>query len=68
MDEFVEAYKLADRILDRPNADPDGDIAVLARQFQRAVEKIGICTTRGPTQEEKQRWALMAREAIESVL
>lgn len=34
------ALILAAAILDRPNADPDDDIAVLARQLTRAVEEI----------------------------
>lgn len=68
MDEFIEAYKIADGILDRPNADPDDDMAVLARQFQRAVEKLGICLTRGPLQEERVAWWKQVAAAMESVL
>jgi hypothetical protein len=41
MDETALAAKLADKVLDRPWADPDEDIAVLARQFLRAREEIG---------------------------
>ncbi len=36
--EFDDAVALANRVLDRPNADPDDDLALLARQFLRAVE------------------------------
>jgi hypothetical protein len=36
--EFDEAIKLAQHVLDRPMADPDDDIAILARQFLRTVE------------------------------
>lgn len=35
--EFRQALALADRILDRPNADPDDDLAVLARQLNRSA-------------------------------
>ncbi|RTL72373.1 MAG: hypothetical protein EKK41_05120 [Hyphomicrobiales bacterium] len=34
--ETDEAIVLANRILDRPNADPDDDLAILARQFLRS--------------------------------
>jgi hypothetical protein len=34
------ALVLAGSILDRPNGDPDDDIAVLARQLTRAQEEI----------------------------
>lgn len=34
------ALILAAAVLDRPNADPDDDIAVLARQFNRAHEEL----------------------------
>lgn len=36
--ERADAIKLAERVLDRPNADPDDDLAVLARQFLKAIE------------------------------
>ena len=35
------AIALANRVLDRPGADPDDDLAVLARQFLRALERLG---------------------------
>jgi hypothetical protein len=38
MNEFSHAVTLANRVLDRVNADPDDDLAVLARQFLRARE------------------------------
>lgn len=38
MSEEEEAIALANRTLDRPNADPDDDLALMARQFMRAVE------------------------------
>lgn len=44
--EKVFAVLLADRILDDPNRDPDGDMAVLARQFLRALERLGEYTPR----------------------
>lgn len=34
------ALILASAVLDRPNADPDDDIAVLARQLTRAQEEV----------------------------
>lgn len=67
MDEFAQAYRIAGAVLDRTNADPDDDQAVLARQFQRTVEKLGICVTRGPTQEERIRWHAAVSKALESV-
>jgi len=41
MAEFDEAVALANRVLGRPGGDPDDDLAVLARQFLRAVERAG---------------------------
>lgn len=38
MSERDEAIALANRVLDRPSGDPDDDLAVLARQFLRALE------------------------------
>ena len=40
--EADETRTLANRILDRPNADPDDDLAMLSRQLLRADEKIAI--------------------------
>jgi hypothetical protein len=68
MEEFVAAYRIADRALDEANADPDDDLRVLARQFQRAVEKLGISVSRGPTDEERVRWYSQVKAALESVL
>ena len=34
-----EAIALANRVLERPNADPDDDMAILARQFLRSEER-----------------------------
>jgi hypothetical protein len=39
MNKFDRAVKLAHAVLDRPSGDPDGDLAVLARQFLRSVER-----------------------------
>lgn len=39
MREFDHAVKLAHKILDRVHGDPDDDLAVLARQFLRSVER-----------------------------
>jgi hypothetical protein len=41
MTEKDEAIALAERVLDRPYADPDDDLAVLARQLLRALERLG---------------------------
>ena len=35
-----QALIIAAAVLDRPNADPDDDIAILARQLTRAQEEI----------------------------
>lgn len=40
MTEFQETKLLAEKILDRPYADPDDDLAMLARQFLRQVETV----------------------------
>jgi hypothetical protein len=40
IDERQQAIKIADRLLDEPHADPDGDICVLARQFNRQSEEL----------------------------
>lgn len=34
------AHRLANKVLDRVNADPDDDIAILARQFLRSQERL----------------------------
>lgn len=39
MNEFEEAVAIANKVLDRVGADPDDDIAILARQFLRAAER-----------------------------
>ena len=39
-DERSDAIKLANRVLDRPHADPDDDLAVLARQLLRREEYV----------------------------
>lgn len=38
MNEKEEAIKLAHRLLDEPNADPDDDLRILSRQLLRARE------------------------------
>ena len=40
MSERTEAEMLANRVLDRPYADPDDDLAILARQFLRCRETV----------------------------
>lgn len=39
--EYEDTILLANRVLDRPGGDPDDDLAMLARQFLRAVELTG---------------------------
>lgn len=39
MSERDEAIALAARVLDKPYIDPDGDICMLARQFEREIER-----------------------------
>jgi hypothetical protein len=41
MSEKEVAIILANKVLDRINADPDDDLAVLARQLLRALERLG---------------------------
>lgn len=45
MTELDEAIELANRTLDRINADPDDDLAILSRQFLRAIEREGALRT-----------------------
>ena len=44
-EEKQRAIVIANAVLDRPNADPDDDLAVLARQFLRALERLGDIRT-----------------------
>lgn len=37
--EFQAAYRLANKVLEDAGRDPDDDLAVLARQFLRAIER-----------------------------
>lgn len=39
MSEREEAIRLANRVLDKPHIDPDGDVCMLARQFLREIER-----------------------------
>lgn len=45
-DEFAHAKKVAAALLDRPHADPDDDVSILARQFLRLVERRARATVR----------------------
>lgn len=38
--ELDAAIKLANKVLDTPNRDPDDDLSVMSRQFLRARERI----------------------------
>jgi hypothetical protein len=56
--EKEKAIELANRVLDRAGADPDDDLAVLARQFLRALERCGEYKPRlGPEFD----WAALQR-------
>lgn len=46
MSEFEQAVRIANKILDRVDADPDDDQAVLARQFLRVIEERAKATLR----------------------
>lgn len=54
--EFDDAVKLAHRVLDRPSGDPDDDLAVLARQFLRSVERLS-----GMPADEVLDWGALQR-------
>lgn len=41
-EEYKRTVKLAEKLLDEPYADPDDDLRMLARQFNRAVERISL--------------------------
>jgi hypothetical protein len=58
MDELTQAYAIANRILECDGADPDGDEAVLARQFIRVAEN----AARHLTWLKTSAWAAEARE------
>jgi hypothetical protein len=45
MTEKEQAIKLAERLLDEPNADPDDDLRVLSRQLLRWRDKAILATT-----------------------
>jgi hypothetical protein len=40
--ELQDPVQLANSILDRPNGDPDDDLAILARSYLRALEVIEL--------------------------
>ena len=46
VNEFNHAVALANTVLDCPHCDPDTDLAVLARQFLRAREKLADAEAR----------------------
>jgi hypothetical protein len=43
MSEAMNALAIANKVLDRASADPDDDIAVLARQYLRIREALYMC-------------------------
>ena len=57
MSETDDAVKLANRILDRPYADPDDDLATLSRQFLRTREiAIAERAQNATLREALQKW------------
>jgi len=62
MTETAEARVLANRVLDRVNADPDDDLAILARQLLREDERTErmaslLCNLAQILDVVKQEWA-----------
>lgn len=41
-EEFHDAVKLAEKVLDEPGRDPDDALSMMSRQFLRQAERIGI--------------------------
>ena len=64
MSELRHAIEIADRILDRPNADPDQDIAVLARQLLRLLET-SARLLRNPDMPDRPTYLKQLHEAID---
>jgi hypothetical protein len=51
MTEYEETILLANKILDRINADPDDDLAMLSRQLLRTVEAYNALVERNTVQD-----------------
>ena len=68
MTELEQAEVLASKILDRPNADPDDDTAVLARQFLRARERETSLSVRCEQQRERYNLAAGRVSELEAAL
>lgn len=79
--ERAQAMALANRVLDRPGADPDDDLATLARHFLRSVFidpaafNKALFVELGEAEYKLARWSLGAdpwhywsREAIEAAV
>jgi hypothetical protein len=61
MTERERALKLAEQVLDSPNADPDSELMLLARQLQRSEQRCQrleeeIRRTRTEERERNFRW------------
>jgi hypothetical protein len=65
LDELEEAKVVAERWLDEPYADPDGDQCRVARQFNRALEQIGRLTRE--CYDAKRHRDILERERINTL-
>jgi hypothetical protein len=58
-DERVDAIRLANKLLDEPNADPDDDLRMLSRQFLRRNERVeSFEAMRRAIESERLTWAM----------
>lgn len=58
MDEYTQALAIANHVLDRPNADPDDDLSVLARHLLRANERIEAFKAEWPLRDMAVRFRI----------
>ena len=57
-DELQKAMEIASRFLENSRHDPDGDECVLARQFNRLLERYARLLPAGnATEEERKKWS-----------
>ena len=67
MSESTLAVQIANRALDNPSLDPDGDLCILARQFLRLHERLSagpqlVAPVRGEDAEAQRRLAEQSQE------
>jgi hypothetical protein len=64
MNETDDAIILAYKVLERMNADPDDDLAILARAFLRAMETVAALTSwrsiDTPPHDDREVWGVAA--------